>query len=409
MRSSHNAELAVTGLGATTPIGQGQRELAPALFAGAHAFRVMQRPGRQRDSSFLGAEIIEPRAATGADPRMLRTASFSAQVALATIAEAWQQAALADVDPQRVALIVGGSNFQQRELALTHEAFRERTQFVRPSYGLSFLDSDAVAICAEHFGIRGPSYTIGGTSASGQLAIIQAASLVRDGQADVAIALGALMDLSFWECAALRAMGAMGSDRHAAQPQLACRPFDRDRDGFIFGECCGVVVIESAQHAARRHARPLALLTGWGMVMDGRRTPEPSLEGEIAVIRRALHDAGCAPAQIDYVNPHGSGSVLGDETELAALRACSLQHARINATKSLTGHGLTAAGAVEVVVTILQMHEGRLHPSRNLDAPIDDSLNWVRGAAEPHRMRNALTLSMGFGGINTALCWSSCE
>jgi malonyl-ACP decarboxylase len=217
------------------------------------------------------------------------------------------------------------------------------------------------------------------------------------------------MDLSFWECFALRSMGAMGSERYATQPELACRPFDRNRDGFIFGEGCGAIVIEGVEHAERRKARPRALLAGWGLVMDGRRTPEPSLAGETQVIQQALHMARCEPAEIDYVNPHGSGSPLGDETELAALRACSLQGARINTTKSLTGHGLTAAGAVEVVATLLQMQAGRLHPSRNLDDPIDPSLGWVQREAQSHRMRAALTLSIGFGGINTALCWRSLE
>src|SRR5262249_35323148 len=160
---------------------------------------------------------------------------------------AWNEARLADVDPRRIGLIVGGSNVQQRELTQLYEAHRESSAFLRPTYALSFMDSDLCGFCTAHFGIRGLAHTVGGASASGQLAIIEAAKAVLTNQVDVCIAVGALMDLSHWECRGLRAIGAMGSDRYADAPALACRPFDRDRDGFIFGESCGAVVIESSE------------------------------------------------------------------------------------------------------------------------------------------------------------------
>ena len=193
--------------------------------------------------------------------------------------------------------------------------------------------------------------------------------------------------------------------RYANEPALACRPFDRDHDGFIFGESCGAVVIESLESSRRRGLEPYAALRGWGIAMDGNRNPDPSLEGETMAIQNALDGSGWQPAQIDYVNPHGTGSIVGDETELKALHACGLTGAYLNATKSLIGHGLSAAGAVEVIATLLQMQAGRVHPTRNLEDPIDPTLNWVRDQAVDHPIENALTLSMGFGGINTALCW----
>jgi len=139
--------------------------------------------------------------------------------------------------------------------------------------------------------------------------------------------------------------------------------------------------------------------------MDGNRNPDPSLDGETEAIQSAIDASGWTPAQIDYVNPHGTGSIVGDETELKALHACGLAGAWLNATKSLTGHGLSAAGTVEVIATLLQMQAGRLHPTRNLENPIDLTLNWVNDQSIDHPIENALTLSMGFGGINTALCW----
>lgn len=397
--------LVATGMGVISAIAQGKRAFADALLRGDSAFGVMQRPGRQNDSSHLGAEIREIAFGDDLSRQTLRAASLSAQLALVVLEEAWVEARLAEVDPYRIGLVIGGSNVQQRELTQLHESYRDRAVFLRPTYALSFMDSDLCGFCTAHFGIRGLAYTVGGASASGQLAIMQAAQAVLSGQVDVCIALGALMDLSHWECRGLRAIGAMGSSRYAAEPALACRPFDRSHDGFIFGECSGAVVIESDESARRRGADAYARLCGWGMIMDGNRNPNPSLDGETRAINLALSTAGWSAGQIDYVNPHGTGSAQGDATELQALRACGLAGAHLNTTKSLIGHGLTAAGTVEVIATLLQMRAGRLHPSRNLDDPIDATLAWVRGEPVEHQIERALTMSMGFGGINTALCW----
>lgn len=396
-------ELVVTAMGVLSAIGQGKAAFTGALLDGRTEFGVMQRPGRQRDSAYLGAEIREIVAPSGIARQTMRAASLSAQAALVVLEEAWSEARLSEADPRRIGLIVGGSNVQQRELTQVHEAYRDSSEFLRPTYALSFMDSDLCGFCTAQFGIRGLAHTAGGASASGQLAIVQAAQAVLTGQVDVCIALGALMDLSHWECRGMRAIGAMGSDRYAAEPALACRPFDRDHDGFIFGEACGAVVIESPESARRRGLAPYAALRGWGIAMDGNRNPDPSLEGEMQAIQLALESAGWTPEQIDYVNPHGTGSAAGDATELKALKASGLSGFFLNATKSLIGHGLSAAGTVEVIATLLQMQAGRLHPTHNLDNPIDPDLNWVRGEPVEHQIDKALTLSMGFGGINTAL------
>lgn len=402
-------EVVVTGMGVLSAIGQGTAAFARALLAGESAFGVMQRPGRQRDSAYLGAEIRDIQFPQAMTRQTLRAASLSAQAALVVLQEAWDEARLSDADPLRIGLIVGGSNVQQRELTQVHETYRESSEFLRPTYALSFMDSDLCGFCTSHFGIRGLAHTVGGASASGQVAIVQAAQAVVTNQVDICIALGALMDLSHWECRGLRAIGAMGSDRYADQPDLACRPFDRDHDGFIYGESCGAVVIESLESSRRRGVKPYARLRGWGVAMDGNRNPDPSLEGERLAIENALEAAEWTPEDIDYVNPHGTGSAVGDQTELEALQAAGLSGVFLNATKSLTGHGLSAAGTVEVIATLLQMHEGRLHPTRNLDNPIDDEFQWVADEAVEHEIEGALTLSMGFGGINTALCWERPE
>lgn len=401
-------EALVSGLGVCSAIGHGQTAFSAALEAGQQAFGVLARPGRQRPGGqgrpFIGAEMASPPALPSISPGSLRTASLSARAALAVLHEAWQDAALDALDPLRVGLIVGGSNVQQRELVLQQAAYAGREDFLRPSYGLGFMDSDLCGLATEHFAIRAFAHTLGGASASGLLAVIEAAEAVRSGRVDACIAIGALMDLSYWECQAFSAMGAMGSARHGDRPSAASRPFDRERDGFVYGEACGAVVVESEASVRRRGHAPWARLAGWATQLDGNRQPNPALAGECAVVRRALQAAGLVARQVDYVNPHASGSQLGDSTELQALAECGLRGAPLNTSKSLLGHGLTAAGAVETVATLLQMRHGRLHPCRNLEAPEDPDFAYVPAGGLQHRVRHALKLGMGFGGINAALC-----
>lgn len=434
-----HAPLCVSGVGVTSAIGQGKDAFLHALLTGSHAFGYLQRPGRQLPDAtstmagkgdFLGAEIASLTMPQSVSKKSLRTMSFTGQVALATLDEAWQDAQLQHIEPRRIGLIVGGSNLQQRTLLEIQQRYADKPQFLKPTYAMSFMDSDLSGLLTEHFGIRGLALTLGGASASGQVAVIQAMQAVQSGQVDVCIALGALMDVSYWECQGFRSLGAMGSDRFFDTPELACRIFDADRNGFIYGENCAAIVVESTQHFEARKtaegspvsetssAAAYASIAGAGYGLDGNRNPDPSLEGEIYVIEQALAQSGLQASQIDYVNPHGTGSGIGDITELEALQHCQLQHALINTTKSITGHGLTGAGAVEIAATLLQMRAGKLHPCRNLDNPIAD-MNWVanqsanqieglgQDQAQAHQIHNALTMSMGFGGISSALCFST--
>ncbi len=394
----------ITGIGITSNLGQGQAAFSEALLAGRSAFGYLRRPGRQQNSSFLGAEIPDFALPESFSPRVRRNTSFADQVALVTLAEAWKEAKLEQVDEGMVGLIIGGSNFKQRELQQTYQKYHDRAAFIRPNYGVSFMDTDLCGLCTEQFGIKGLAYTVGGASASGQLAIIQAIYALQTGQVDVCIAMGSLMDPGYLELQAFKSLGAMGSDRFAHEPDKACRPFDLSRDGFIYGESCGAIVLESAESADRRQLTPYATLLGWAIEMDGNRNPDPSYEGEVKVIKRVLELAQLTAREIDYINPHGTGSPLGDETEMKALAACGLSSAYINATKSLTGHGLCAAGTVEIIAVLLQMKSAKLHPTKNLESPIDTGFRWVQEEAISHKIERALSLSMGFGGINTALC-----
>ena len=393
----------VTGIGVATAFGFGKGALREGLYTVRNVFGEMRRPGRQcpgGSSAFVGAEMPEPPELL--PPRMARTTSLSGRVAIAAIDEAWREAGLGDLDPQAIGLVIGGSNLQSRDLLLTQNASAERLRYLSPHYGHGFLDTDLCGLCTSAFTIHGFAYTVGGGSASGLLAILHAADSVRSGRVHACIALGALQDLSYYECQGLRALGAMGSDRFAGEPERACRPFDRDRDGFIYGESCAALVVRRPGGLGCT-APSYGALAGGAHIADGSRGPGPSIAGEVRTIRLALDRAGLQPGDIDYVNAHGTGSPLGDDTELAAYRQTGLTHARINATKSIVGHGLSAAGAVELAAVFLQMRDGRLHGTRNLDAPIDPALRWVAAGGEPFAVRNALKLSFGFGGIDAAL------
>jgi malonyl-ACP decarboxylase len=396
----------ITGMGAVTSIGNSVAEISVSLRDGKAAFAYLQREGRCYEEAFIGAELGSLTLPEWVEERDQNSISFTAKAALVAMNEAWSDADLDQVDPARIGLIVGGSNVQQRYLNNLREKRRETPYFIQPSYALNFMDSDICGICTEMYGIRGMSYTLGAASASGQMAAIQAAQSVMSGAVDVCIVIGALADLSYWECYAFTSLGAMGSAKFADSPTSACRPFDQQRDGFIFGEACGVLVIERHEHALNRGVNVRGVMNGWSVAMDANRNPDPSLEGEITVINQALDQSGIKASQIDYVNPHGSGSILGDNTELTALAECGLNEAAINTTKSLVGHTITAAGCIEIISTLIQMEQGFLHPCLNLDSPVRDDFNWVRNTVQSTDIKQALNLSYGFGGVNTALCIS---
>lgn len=404
MQNSNSQDIVISGLGVISSVGQGKSEFGQALMAGQSSFSVLKREYRQENSSYLGAEIGNFNCDSRISSKLFAYASLSGQLALSVLAEAWDESKLDEVDGHRIGLIVGGSNVQQRELFKVFKKYANKKNFIRPNYAVSFLDSDICGLCTEQFKIKGLAFTAGGASASGMLAIHQAVELVKSGVVDICIALGAMMDLSYLELQAFRAIGAMGSDNFSDNPSKASRPFDVSRDGFIYGESSGALVIERAESAKGRGLETYARIAGCSINMDANRNPNPSQRGEIKAIKDVLRQANLKSNEIDYVNPHGTGSPIGDKTELAALSECDLLEAYMNTTKSIIGHGLSSAGVVETIATILQMKCQILHPSRNLDDPIDSRIKWVNEESINYKIQNALKLGFGFGGINMALC-----
>lgn len=407
MGYSPPVKIEITGMGIITSIGQTIADFQSALLAGKTQFSYLKRPGRKGSKSFIGAELpdINAQSKIPEYSGLLRSASWSTQIATMAVSEAWQDAQLSSYqfNPERIGIIVGGSNFQQRYQQQIWERYQSRPQFLRPTYGITLWDTDLMGLLSECFQIQGEGYSVGGASASGAISIIHAARQIQMGITDISIAVAPLFDISQWECQGLINLGAMGSERFSTNPNLACRPFDKDHDGFIYGEGCGVVVLEKAAHAQQRGVTSYGELIGWSHILDGERGPKPSQKGEERAINAALTMAKLQPEQIDYVNTHGTSSPMGDKTEVAALKCVGLSHCLINATKSLTGHCVTAAGIVEFIATLLQMKAGFCHPTHNLLNPVDITLNWVKQTAVEAQINYAISNSFAFGGINAAL------
>ncbi|MFY9239626.1 MAG: beta-ketoacyl synthase N-terminal-like domain-containing protein [Roseovarius sp.] len=391
--------VAITGLGLACGAGYGRDAFETALFEAPNLVGVLLRKGRvapDGSAPFIGVEMPDP---PDVLPRRLaRHATLPARVAMAVLDEAWNDANLDAVAPERIGVIVGGSNLAEREQDLEKATYAKRLDYVPPSHAYVFLDTDVCGLACAHRPIRGFAQTVGAASASGSAAIIAGVHAIRTGRADACIVIGIFNDPGSHDLQALRASGAMGSARYARTPERACRPMDKDRDGFIYGESCAALVLQ-ADTADRCHG----VIRGVGQTVDGTRGPQPGTDGQVAAVLRAIADAGIAVRDIDHVSAHATGTPAGDDTELTSLRRLDLQHARINATKSILGHPLAAAGAVELAAVLVQMGRSRLHANRNLVTPLDDQFAWVGQSSEPHMFRHSLKLSFGFGGIATAL------
>ena len=255
--------------------------------------------------------------------------------------------------------------------------------------------------------LRGPNFSIVTACATGAHNIGEAARLIRDNVADVMLAGGAEMStdrLCISGFASARALSRRNDD-----PQKASRPWDKDRDGFVLGEGAGVVVLEEYEHAKKRGAKIYAELIGFGMSCDAYHmtAPRPDGSGFVLAIENALADAGIAKEEVDYINAHGTSTPMGDEIEVAAVKKAFADHAyklAVSSTKSMTGHTLGAAGAIESIFSILAIRNNVAPPTVNLDNPSADcDLNFVPHTAQEMKIKIALSNSFGFGGTNTSV------
>jgi len=284
-----------------------------------------------------------------------------------------------------------------------------------PRFNPFFIPKMIIDIAAGHIsiqhGFRGPNYATVSACASSANAIADGYLLIREGLADVMIVGGSEAAINEAGVGGFNAMRAL-SERND-DPKTASRPFDKDRDGFVLGEGAAALVLESLEHALRRGARIYAELVGIGLAADAYHITAPCAEGAELVMRRALQNAGIAPTEVDYINVHGTSTPLGDISETKAIKAVFGEWAyqlNISSTKSMIGHLLGAAGAVEAVATVLSVYHQTVHPTINhfTDDPECD-LNYTFHHPMKRPIRYALSNSFGFGGHNVCLLFKRYE
>jgi malonyl-ACP decarboxylase len=393
----------ITAAAVLTSVADTVEGYAAALRTGTSGVRAVPLP--EAAGVRVAAPLREPVITVPGDDaaRVLGGTAQAPTRAVARVArEAVTAARLGGAALSRTAVIIGGNN-----LALDYQAAVTRHADaggrVLPSHALAHLDIDTVGAVSELTGATAEGYTIGGSSASGALALIQACRLLALDAVDHCLVAGALCELSTAEYRALHDSGAMAAGEGVA-PASVCRPFDEGRNGFVHGHGAAAVVLERPGTAAARGAQPLAELAGYAQRLDGKRGTRPHPENQAATIRAALGAAGIGPRDVDYVNAHATGSRLGDAAEAEALaRVFGPVGPLVNATKELTGHCLAASGVLEVVASALQLRDGFCHPNPNLREPADTRLRYAGPTVVDTTLRAALSTSFAFSGINAAI------
>ncbi len=404
----------VTGLGAITPVGVDVTSTWESLLAG--------RSGVRKLTDDWAAELPARIAAwAAADPATLidrvqaRRLDRCEQFAIVAAREAWAHAGSPEVDPERLGVVVSSGIGGVASTLSAYDTLKEKGwQRLSPFTVPMLMPNGSAGWIAIELGARAGVHTTVSACASGAEAIGYAMEMIRSGRADVVLAGGteaAIMQLNIAAFAAMRALSTRNDE-----PERASRPFDKGRDGFVLGEGAGMVVLESEEHAAKRGATVHAIAAGVGYSSDAHHIaqPDPQGTGLKLVIGRALADAGVEPGQVCHVNAHATSTPAGDVVEAQAIAAALGDAAAgvvVSATKSMTGHLLGGAGAVESVAAILALRDRVAPPTINLDDPDDDAGLTISAQPQPLTPRAdgpmvVLNNSFGFGGANVALAFT---
>ena len=401
--------VAITGLGVVAPLGNDVPTLYANLCAGRSGVRRLAIRDHERLQSPIGATADFDGAGRFPPPK-LRMLDRVAQFALAAAAQAVAQAGLepARLDRERCGIAAGSG---MGGAASTEDGYRvvfeTRTDRVPPYSVLAAMTNAPAAWLGIEYGFAGPNLTYSTACSSGAVAIGEAARRVAAGDADVMIAGGAEAPLSFGVLRAWEALKTV-ADVDPRDPATSCRPFARTRSGLVLGEGAAFLVLEAESHAQARGARVLARVAGYGLATDCGHVTRPSVDGQARAMRAALRAAGLAPEAVGYVNAHGTATAQNDAVETAALKAAFGAHAArlpVSSTKSMHGHLLGAAGALEFVIAVEALRRRVLPPTMHLDVPDPDcDLDYVAGEArEVAPFVAAASNSFAFGGTNAVL------
>ena len=399
--------IVVTGLGAVSPLGIGVPALWEGLLAGRSGVRRIQHFETDNLEVKIAGEVpdFDPKAFI--DPKSVRRMDRFAHFAIAATREALADAGLQidDENRERVAIMMntGGGGIPAIESNVTAMALKgpgRVSPLVIPIFARN-MSSCQVAIA---LGIHGPAITSAAACASGVQAFVDAVRLLRAGEADIVVTGGTEAGITPVAITGLANMQALS--RRNDEPERASRPFDVERDGFVFGEGAGVLILETEEHAARRGARVYAEAMGGAMTSDAYHitAPEPSGRGARQAMTNALQRAGMEPGDIDYIAAHATSTPIGDTAETLAIKGALGEHARtvaISANKSMIGHLLGAAGAISAVHSVLAMRDGIVPPTINLENPDPDcDLDYVPNVARRMTVNAAMVNGFGFGGQN---------
>ncbi|MEU7801518.1 beta-ketoacyl-ACP synthase II [Micromonospora arborensis] len=402
-------DVVVTGLGATTPLGGDVASTWDAMLAGRSGVSALTQEWAEQLPVRIAAQLaVEPSEVL--DRVRLRRLDRSEAIAIIAAQQAWADAGLAgsDLDGERLAVSVG-SGIGGATTLLAQDDILEASgpRRVSPHTIPMLMPNGPAAWVGLELGAKAGVHAVASACATGAEAIALGLDIIRSGRADVVVAGGTEAVIHPLPIAGFSSMRAMSTRND--EPQRASRPWDRGRDGFVLGEGAGILVLERAEHAAARGARVYARLAGAGITSDAYDIVQPHAEGEGAIraIAKAIADADVAKRDIVHVNAHATSTPVGDMLEIGGLHKALGDHPVLSATKSMTGHLLGAAGALESIATILAIRDSVVPPTINLDDPepgltLDVAAHKARHMEIPAALNNAF----GFGGHNVALVFA---
>ena len=415
-----NSPIVITGMGMISPLGSGVKPSWARLTAGQSGIGLIDRFDTENEPVKIAGLVpgIDQDAEGGFDvdqviaPKERKKLDLFTVYALAAAQEALTQAGwMPESEPEQMATatiiatgIGGFSTITAAQKTLETRGYKRISPFTAPA----FLANMAAGNLSIKYGFRGPLGCPVTACAASLQAIGDGMRIIRSGEAEVALVGGTEACVEPLSLASFNALKALSTE--SAEPSRASRPFDRDRNGFVMGEGAGLMVIESLEHAQKRGATPLALISGYGTSADAYHITSGREDGSgaAAAVHAALRMAELQPGDIHYVNAHATSTPVGDAAEIASLRSvfgASLANIPVSSTKSATGHLLGAAGGVESIFTALAVINDTLPPTLNMDNADDDmqDLDFVPHAARPQNIRHALCNGFGFGGVNASL------
>lgn len=406
----------VTGAGVLSPIGNTKQDFWDALIAGKSGIGPMKSFDCSKYPSRIAGEVKNFDPSTLIPPKQIKRMDKFVQYGICCADAALKDSNL-DVskeDPKRCGVLVGsgigGLRIIEREHSVLLEQGMDRVSpFLIPMLIVN-MASGQIAI---NFGLKGPNTCVATACASGNNAIGDAFRLIKLDKADIMVTGGTESAITPLGVAGFCQMKALATRND--EPERASRPFDKERNGFVIAEGCGIVILEELSHAIKRRANIYAEVVGYGMSCDAYHmtAPDPDAEGGASAIALALEEAEINPEEINYINAHGTSTQLNDKIETLAIKKVFGDYAKklaVSSTKSMTGHLLGAAGGVEFIATALTIKEGIIPPTINYQYPDPDcDLDYVPNTARKLNVKAALTNSLGFGGHNAILALKKFE